>query len=308
MADNERSNSPSHAAEGVEGAEIEEHHNGAPQPPQELAAGFAAQDAQVGAAAAFGLAQPFVEPGVPFLPNGAALFADLQQYPNGLDAIHPSIIQHVIQYQQMLDNMRMMQLLTQDHTLQQFLYENSLAADAAANVQGGDQVPMPAGLNPLLNMMNIPTFPSLASSANNNNLSENEASQDPEPQLQEHDYDPHEEERKPYGQRCLLYLVEERYWVEALQRISTHPHEARQVGIQGRAPIHLACDHDAPAFLVHALLRFWSEGAFMVGTSYMNPLHITCSSQHASNEIVNLLLAGCGDPLRITGAKDGELF
>ena len=42
----------------------------------------------------------------------------------------------------------------------------------------------------------------------------------------------------------------------------------------------------------------------MVGTSYMNPLHITCSSQHASNEIVNLLLSGCCDPLRITGAKD----
>jgi hypothetical protein len=76
------------------------------------------------------------------------------------------------------------------------------------------------------------------------------------------------------------------------------------VGMQGRAPIHLACDHDAPAFLVHALLKVWPDGADMVGTSYMNPLHITCSSQHASNEIVNILLSGCRDPLRITGAKD----
>jgi ankyrin repeat protein len=92
--------------------------------------------------------------------------------------------------------------------------------------------------------------------------------------------------------------------VEALQRISSHPREVFQIGIQRRAPIHLACDHDAPAFLVQSLMNLWPGGAFMVGTSYMNPLHITCSSQNASNEIVQLLVSGCGDPLRITSAQD----
>ena len=76
------------------------------------------------------------------------------------------------------------------------------------------------------------------------------------------------------------------------------------MGIQGRTPLHVACDHDAPAALVQALLAAWPEGAERVGTSYMNPLHITCSSAHASIDVVRVLLTGCRDSLRITGAKD----
>jgi len=104
--------------------------------------------------------------------------------------------------------------------------------------------------------------------------------------------------------RTLLRLVEDHHWVAALQRIATHPRETQQVGIQGRTPLHVACDHDAPPALVQALLSAWPEGAERVGTSHMNPLHITCSSPHASVDVVRVLLAGCGDSLVITGAKD----
>ncbi|KAL7543154.1 hypothetical protein ACHAXR_013253 [Thalassiosira sp. AJA248-18] len=102
----------------------------------------------------------------------------------------------------------------------------------------------------------------------------------------------------------LLRFVEDHHWVAALQRITTHPRETQQVGIQGRTPLHVACDHDAPPALVQALLNAWPEGAERVGTSHMNPLHITCSSPHASVDVVRVLLAGCRDSLMITGAKD----
>lgn len=68
--------------------------------------------------------------------------------------------------------------------------------------------------------------------------------------------------------------------------------EARAVGVQGRKPLHVACDHDAPAVVVQALLKVHPEASTMVGTSDMNPLHITCSSQHASVHVIRVLLEG----------------
>ena len=102
----------------------------------------------------------------------------------------------------------------------------------------------------------------------------------------------------------LLRLCEDHHWVAALQRLATHPRDSQQVGIQGRTPLHVACDHDAPPALVQAILSAWPEGAERVGTSHMNPLHITCSSQHANVDVVRVLLTGCRDSLMITGAKD----
>ena len=118
------------------------------------------------------------------------------------------------------------------------------------------------------------------------------------------DEDDDDDPNRPTPSRKLIRLVEDHHWVAALERISTHPREISVVGIQGRTPLHVACDHDAPAALVQALLAAWPEGAERVGTSYMNPLHITCSSAHASIDVVRVLLTGCRDPLRITGAKD----
>mmetsp|Transcript_3668 Transcript_3668/g.7739 ORF Transcript_3668/g.7739 Transcript_3668/m.7739 type:complete len:753 (+) Transcript_3668:130-2388(+) len=102
----------------------------------------------------------------------------------------------------------------------------------------------------------------------------------------------------------LIGLLEDHQWVPAFHRMASHPEETTSIGIQGRTPLHVACDHDAPAWLVQAILAAWPEAAERVGTSYMNPLHITCSSTHASNEIVEVLLQGCRNPLRITGARD----
>ena len=90
----------------------------------------------------------------------------------------------------------------------------------------------------------------------------------------------------------LLSLVQSYDWVETIARIKSHPDECKAVGVEGRTPLHVACDHDAPAMVVEALLKAYPEASLMVGTSNMNPLHITCSSQHANIEVVNTLLQG----------------
>lgn len=90
----------------------------------------------------------------------------------------------------------------------------------------------------------------------------------------------------------LLHLVQAYDWNGTLQRIHSHPEEAKAVGVQGRKPLHVACDHDAPADVVKALLKVYPEASTMVGTSNMNPLHITCSSQHASVDVIRVLLQG----------------
>ena len=88
----------------------------------------------------------------------------------------------------------------------------------------------------------------------------------------------------------LLSLVQSYDWAGALARITSHPEECKAVGVQGRTPLHVACDHDGPAVVVEALASAYPEASLMVGTSNMNPLHITCSSQHASVHVVRVLL------------------
>jgi hypothetical protein len=102
----------------------------------------------------------------------------------------------------------------------------------------------------------------------------------------------------------LLTLVQSYAWSATLRRIRTHPSEATSVGEQGRTPLHVACDHDAPAFVVRALLEANPGAVMMVGTSDMNPLHITCSSQHASVEVVRVLLELSEDTIGVTAMKD----
>lgn len=95
----------------------------------------------------------------------------------------------------------------------------------------------------------------------------------------------------------LLTLVQSYDWAGTLARIASSPHEARAVGYQRRTPLHVACDHDAPAVVVQSLLRAYPEASTKVGTTMMNPLHITCSSQHASVHVVRVLLDG-GDRIQ----------
>lgn len=102
----------------------------------------------------------------------------------------------------------------------------------------------------------------------------------------------------------LLTLVQSYEWNATLSRIYTHPSEAASVGEQGRTPLHVACEHDAPAFVIEALLKANPPALMMVGTSTMNPLHITCSSQYASVEVVKVLLDGIEERLKMTEMKD----
>lgn len=102
----------------------------------------------------------------------------------------------------------------------------------------------------------------------------------------------YEEDESNAPDSVLLSLVQSYDWAGTLARIASHPDEARAVGVQGRKPLHVACDHDAPAVVVQALLKAYPEASTKVGTSNMNPLHITCSSQHASVHVIRVLLEG----------------
>jgi len=90
----------------------------------------------------------------------------------------------------------------------------------------------------------------------------------------------------------LVAFVETYDWQNAIQRLATHPQEAKTRGPRGRTALHIACDHDAPSFLVRRILSAFPDAARLVGTSDMTPLHITCSSQHASMDVVQVLLEG----------------
>lgn len=102
----------------------------------------------------------------------------------------------------------------------------------------------------------------------------------------------------------LLSLVQSYDWPGTLRRIASHPDEAVSVGMQGRTPLHVACDHDAPAVVIQALLAAYPEASCMVGTSDMTPLHITCSSQHASVHVVKVLLEGSSSSGKETSMRD----
>ncbi|KAG7349297.1 ankyrin repeat domain protein [Nitzschia inconspicua] len=104
----------------------------------------------------------------------------------------------------------------------------------------------------------------------------------------------------------LLGLVQTYEWNGTLERIASHPDECKAVGVQGRTPLHVACDHDAPAEVVAALVQAFPEASLMVGTSSMNPLHITCSSHHASVEVVQVLLQGGVDTQTSMRDIDGD--
>lgn len=96
----------------------------------------------------------------------------------------------------------------------------------------------------------------------------------------------------PSEETILDVMVQSYDWAAVLGRIKSHPDECRTVGIQGRTPLHVACDHDAPAVVIQALLKAYPEASVLTGTSNMNPLHITCSSHHASVHIVRMLMEG----------------
>lgn len=93
-----------------------------------------------------------------------------------------------------------------------------------------------------------------------------------------------------YKDTVLSSMIESSDWASVLARISSHPVETHAVHAHNRRPLHLACADDAPAVVIQALLKAFPEAATMVGTSGMTPLHLTCSSAHASVHVVRVLL------------------
>lgn len=93
----------------------------------------------------------------------------------------------------------------------------------------------------------------------------------------------------------LIDLVQSYDWAGALARIAAFPSEVHGQGAEGRTPLHLACENDAPAVVVQALLKAHPSASIEVGTSNMTPLHIACSSSNASVHVVRMLLE-LGDP------------
>lgn len=88
----------------------------------------------------------------------------------------------------------------------------------------------------------------------------------------------------------LMNMMESYDWAAALSHITHNPASVYTVrGMQRRTPLHLACHHDAPAVVIQALLQQHPAASVATGTSSMNPLHITCSSPHASAHVVRVL-------------------
>lgn len=116
------------------------------------------------------------------------------------------------------------------------------------------------------------------------------------------------EEEPTAPDSILLSMVQSYDWNGALARIRDFPEECKAVGVQGRTPLHVACDHDAPAVVIQALMKAYPEASLQVGTSNMNPLHITCSSHHASPQVVQVLLetSGLGKQMASMRDVDGD--
>ncbi|GKY99362.1 hypothetical protein MPSEU_000891000 [Mayamaea pseudoterrestris] len=102
----------------------------------------------------------------------------------------------------------------------------------------------------------------------------------------------HRRSSEPSGVDSLLYSLVQAYdWPGVLARVTSHPLEASLVGgTQGRTPLHMACEHDAPAVVIQSLLKAHPDASIKTGSSNMTPLHITCSSSDASVHVIRVLL------------------
>ena len=93
----------------------------------------------------------------------------------------------------------------------------------------------------------------------------------------------------------LRRLLEASDWAGCLRRLQQSKHEVHTMDPHNkRTPLHVACQHDAPAVVLQELLRIDPTASLRVGTSHMNPLHVACSSRHASAHAIRALLEfGC---------------
>jgi ankyrin repeat protein len=97
-------------------------------------------------------------------------------------------------------------------------------------------------------------------------------------------------DRQQPDSSTLSSLVQAYDWANVLARVASHPSETRVPSVEGRTPLHHACELDAPAVVIQTLMNACPEASLMIGTSGMTPLHIACSSYHASTHVVRVLL------------------
>jgi ankyrin repeat protein len=126
-----------------------------------------------------------------------------------------------------------------------------------------------------------------------------------------------QQQQQPQQDTVLLTLVQSYDWAGTLARIASHPMETCILSVQGRPPLHVACENDAPAVVIQSLLAAYPEASLLMAgaagvdgaettCSTMNPLHITCSSRTASVHVVRVLLEGGHSRQCIMRDEDGD--
>jgi hypothetical protein len=187
--------------------------------------------------------------------------------------------------------------------------------------------------------MLAPELPSSNNSSNNNNNNNNniyqmnngmdhnyevnsEETNSDDDQYQQQQQDDQQQGQQQQGQQhqqqatdtVLISLVHAYDWAGTLARIASHPLETCILSTQGRPPLHVACENDAPAVVIQSLLAAYPEASLLMAgcagaettCSTMNPLHITCSSRTASVHVVRVLLEGGHSRQCIMRDEDGD--
>lgn len=157
-------------------------------------------------------------------------------------------------------------------------------------------------------------------SSNNNNSNnllyqiENDMNHNDEAGSESNSSDDHEQQQQVPTDTILITLVHAYDWAGTLARIASHPSETCILSAQGRPPLHVACENDAPAVVIQSLLAAYPEASLLMAgcagaettCSTMNPLHITCSSRTASVHVVRVLLEGGHSRQCIMRDEDGD--
>jgi len=79
------------------------------------------------------------------------------------------------------------------------------------------------------------------------------------------DEDPEDEDYHQHHS-ILMGLVEAGDWAGCLTRVNSHPTECHEVQQgMGRTPLHVACDNDAPAVVIQAMLQAYPEASVRTG-------------------------------------------
>ena len=120
------------------------------------------------------------------------------------------------------------------------------------------------------------------------------------------------------GLTHLYKEIEEKSWEKVIQRLDTHPHEARAWIFRRESsnprkirwrllPLHASCIFRSPLAVIEALVAAYSDGAQMKDDQDMLPLHLACRNG-ASKGVVLTLLYAFPEALQIRDRKGRTPF